>query len=316
MCWLHSGEDLIISLTNQTVRGANYYNYLISIGDKRVEKWPLMSSPWPTVAITAMYLLTCLIGPKVMSHFPPQKLRPVIVTYNLATAGLNAYIGIEIFLTSRSLAYNWTCQPVDYSNDPRAVRIAAALWWYYFSKCIELLDSLFILLRKNFHQLTFLHIYHHATMFPLWWIGAKYVAGGSSFLGAFFNCLVHVVMYSYYAVAALGPSMKRFLWWKKYLTLLQMVQFVAALVMGCNAIRIGCDFPMWMQYTLVAYMVSFLVLFSNFYYKAYITDRELRKANEVKNGVKNGVGKANVVNGVNGANGINGIHSIDSKKKN
>ena len=27
----------------------------------------------------------------------------------------------------------------------------------------------------------------------------------------------------------------------------QMVQFVAALVMGLNAIRIGCDFPMWMQ---------------------------------------------------------------------
>ena len=27
----------------------------------------------------------------------------------------------------------------------------------------------------------------------------------------------------------------------------QMIQFVAALVMGLNAIRIGCDFPMWMQ---------------------------------------------------------------------
>ena len=26
-----------------------------------------------------------------------------------------------------------------------------------------------------------------------------------------------------------------------------MIQFVAALVMGLNAIRIGCDFPMWMQ---------------------------------------------------------------------
>jgi hypothetical protein len=46
-----------------------------------------------------------------------------------------------------------------------------------------------------------------------------------------------------------------------------MVQFVAALVMGINAIRIGCDFPMWMQYTCCLYMVSFLVLFSDFYYK-------------------------------------------------
>ena len=86
-----------------------------------------------------------------------------------------------------------------------------------------------------------------------------------------------------------------------------MIQFIAALVMGLNAIRIGCDFPMWMQvrpgvtfvhiipillqivskkqdspivfliititsitipqYSCIAYMVSFLVLFSDFYYK-------------------------------------------------
>ncbi len=32
-------------------------------------------------------------------------------------------------------------------------------------------------------------------------------------------------------------------------------------------LRIGCDFPMWMQYMLVIYMASFLLLFSDFYYK-------------------------------------------------
>lgn len=46
-----------------------------------------------------------------------------------------------------------------------------------------------------------------------------------------------------------------------------MLQFIAALVMGINAIQIGCDFPMWMQYTCCAYMLSFLVLFSDFYIK-------------------------------------------------
>ena len=83
---------------------------------------------------------------------------------------------------------------------------------------------MFIILRKREHQLSFLHIYHHATMFPLWWIGARYVAGGSSFLGALFNCCVHVVMYSYYALSAMGGRVKRFLWWKKYLTVLQVSQ--------------------------------------------------------------------------------------------
>ena len=111
--------------------------------------------------------------------------------------------------------------------------------------------------------------YHHSTMFGLWWIGVKYVAGGSSFLGAMCNCGVHVLMYSYYFLAACGPNVRKWLWWKKYLTLIQIIQFVFALVMGLNAIKVGCDFPLWMQYSANAYMLSFLILFGRFWHQEY-----------------------------------------------
>ena len=39
------------------------------------------------------------------------------------------------------------------------------------------------------------------------------------------------------------------------------------LIITKYCVRIGCDFPMWMQYCLVGYMASFLLLFSDFYYK-------------------------------------------------
>lgn len=42
------------------------------------------------------------------------------------------------------------------------------------------------------------------------------------FLG-FMNAFVHVVMYSYYFLAALGERVRPYLWWKKYLTALQIV---------------------------------------------------------------------------------------------
>jgi elongation of very long chain fatty acids protein 4 len=42
------------------------------------------------------------------------------------------------------------------------------------------------------------------------------------------------------------------------------------MIMGINGIKSGCDFPLWMQYMLVIYMISFIVLFGNFYAKAYI----------------------------------------------
>jgi elongation of very long chain fatty acids protein 4 len=89
-----------------------------------------------------------------------------------------------------------------------------------------MLDSVFFIVRKKENQLTFLHIYHHSTMFALWWIGVKYVAGGSSFLGAMFNCFVHVLMYAYYFLAALGPAYRRLLWWKKYLTIVQVSIYI------------------------------------------------------------------------------------------
>lgn len=38
------------------------------------------------------------------------------------------------------------------------------------------------------------------------------------------NSFVHVVMYTYYMLAACGPQLQRYLWWKKYITVLQMVR--------------------------------------------------------------------------------------------
>lgn len=43
----------------------------------------------------------------------------------------------------------------------------------------------------------------------------------SAFLPAMVNSGIHVLMYSYYGLAAIGLG--KFLWWKKYLTILQLV---------------------------------------------------------------------------------------------
>ena len=93
------------------------------------------------------------------------------------------------------------------------------------------------------------------------------------------NSFVHVIMYSYYGLSAFdSPKIRRHLWWKKYITILQLIQFVIALVMGANAIRISCDFPLWMHYALVLYMISFLFLFGNFYVQAYIVKERERSS--------------------------------------
>jgi elongation of very long chain fatty acids protein 4 len=37
------------------------------------------------------------------------------------------------------------------------------------------------------------------------------------------NSFIHVLMYTYYGLSALGPHIAKYLWWKKYLTILQLV---------------------------------------------------------------------------------------------
>jgi len=43
---------------------------------------------------------------------------------------------------------------------------------FYISKLLEFADTMLMVLRKKTEQVTFLHVFHHSTMFPIWWIGA------------------------------------------------------------------------------------------------------------------------------------------------
>lgn len=45
-------------------------------------------------------------------------------------------------------------------------------------KLLDLLDTVFFILRKKQNQVTFLHVYHHASMVGFVWIGVRFFAGG------------------------------------------------------------------------------------------------------------------------------------------
>ena len=78
-------------------------------------------------------------------------------------------------------------------------------------------------------------------------------------------------MYSYYFLAALGPHMQPYLWWKKYLTLFQIFQLSSVLIKNC-VIILGfgtCGYPWEFSFMTAILMVLFLGLFTEFYIKEY-----------------------------------------------
>merc|ERR1739848_978272 len=88
---------------------------------------------------------------------------------------------------------------------------ANIVWWYFFSKFTDFMDSSFMVLKKKNSQLTSLHVIHHAIMPMVSWIFLKWVGGGHSTFFMFLNMGVHVVMYFYYLVSGLGPQVQKYL---------------------------------------------------------------------------------------------------------
>ncbi|XP_022265430.1 very long chain fatty acid elongase 7 isoform X2 [Canis lupus baileyi] len=145
--------------------------------------------------------------------------------------------------------------------------------------------EIFFVLRKKNSQVTFLHVFHHTIMPWTWWFGVKFAAGGLGTFHAFLNTAVHVVMYSYYGLSALGPAFQKYLWWKKYLTSLQLVQFIIVTIhIGQFFFMEDCkyQFPVFL-YIIMSYGCIFLLLFLHFWYRAYTKGQRLPKT--VKNGI-------------------------------
>nr|CAH7747780.1 unnamed protein product [Callosobruchus chinensis] len=101
------------------------------------------------------------------------------------------------------------------------------------------------------------------------WFGVKFTPGGHSTFFGFLNTFVHIIMYGYYFLAALGPQYQKYLWWKKYLTALQMVQFILVMVHAFQLLFIDCDYPKAFVWWIGMHAVMFYFLFSNFYKQTY-----------------------------------------------
>ena len=78
---------------------------------------------------------------------------------------------------------------------------------FVFSKVPELIDTVFIVLRKK--PLIFLHWYHHVTVLLYCWHAFSTQAGSGLYFVAM-NYSVHAVMYGYYCLQALNCVPKSF----------------------------------------------------------------------------------------------------------
>ncbi|KAI9497967.1 ELO family [Zychaea mexicana] len=166
----------------------------------------------------------------------------------------------------------------------------------YLVKYWELIDTVFLVVKKKklggdekerADGFKFLHVFHHSMTMVLCYtqlVGRTTV----SWVPIVLNLTVHVLMYYYYFRTASGAK----IWWKKYLTTMQIIQFVIDLfvIYSCTytfyankyALQLpnfgtcsGGEGAAWFG---CAILSSYLVLFINFYRMTYNANKNKKNA--------------------------------------
>jgi hypothetical protein len=77
------------------------------------------------------------------------------VSYHLSSlSSHNLDIFSKVLTSGWTTTYSWSCQPVDYSDNPEALSMLNWCYCCYLLKGIELLETVLFILRKKYNQVT------------------------------------------------------------------------------------------------------------------------------------------------------------------
>ncbi|CAN7945494.1 unnamed protein product [Ixodes hexagonus] len=239
--------------------------------DPRTRGWAMSGNPIPLVVLCVAYVyLVKQWGPKWMSERKPFEIRSLMVAYNLILVVVNAFLVLALvrygYIEKR---YSLFGQGPDFATDPVALLIVKLSWWYYVLRLFEFLDTVFFVMRKKYAQVSTLHVFHHVVVAWNMWMNLTYGGQAQAMFVMIANSSVHVVMYTYYCVAALGPAFQKYIWWKRYLTQLQLVQFTVVFVHSCSYLLYRDSAISGFTVVMTAEAMVFLVWFMSFYAHAY-----------------------------------------------
>ncbi|CAG2172093.1 unnamed protein product [Oppiella nova] len=204
-----------------------------------IKDYPLMSTPWSLLLITGIYLtFVKRIGPKYMSTRKPYDLRWPIRVFNAFMVGVNFW-GLYNFIPRTNFGLNvWKCPQLCDEVDPYFIWLG---YIFFLSRMAEYMDTIFFVLRKKNNQVSNLHVFHHSIVPIAIWSVFKFVPSVENAMYPFINSIVHVIMYLYYTLASFGDRFEPYLKWKKYLTGLQLIQFIIIIMHSIRAPFIGCN---------------------------------------------------------------------------
>jgi fatty acid elongase 3 len=256
-------------------------------------------STWPVVTTALASYLAIIFGVReIMKDRSPQRLNTLFRIHN-AFLSVGSLILLVLMMEEvgsirlTNTTYGTMCDETSWTE-----RLEFYYMINYYFKYIELFDTVFLALKKK--PLAFLHVFHHSATALLCFVQLNGKTS-VSWVVISLNLAVHVIMYYYYFATAGGAK----IWWKKYLTSMQIIQFIIDIVIvyfgtyqhyaathyhhlphwsNCagteTAALFGCGL-----------LTTYLGLFINFYIQTY------KKSAKGKQSTANGIANGHAPNG-------------------
>ncbi|EPY31409.1 elongation of very long chain fatty acids protein 4 [Strigomonas culicis] len=243
-------------------------NFLKSVEHPFAKRLPLMNPCHVLFGVLfyfALILATLCIG-KLLGKGNYKMLG---LFHNYLLHMLSLYMSVGLCVSARAAGYSlWNNAA---GTTEKEWRIAKFIWVFYISKIPEWMDTVLMELKQNYHQVSFLHVYHHITIFVIWWFACWMAPGGEAYYSAMVNSSVHVVMYGYYFLTMIFSTgaIRNFLSnFKFIITKGQMTQFAFNCLQSVYDLIIvprgQLKYSAGLLQLLFWYMISLLALFGNF----------------------------------------------------
>mmetsp|Transcript_28627 Transcript_28627/g.62286 ORF Transcript_28627/g.62286 Transcript_28627/m.62286 type:complete len:373 (-) Transcript_28627:213-1331(-) len=228
---------------------------------------------WLSYTVAVLYVIAVKFGQRFMKDRQAWDLKGPLAAWNLFLA-VYSFIGV-VRVVPHLLGVLYV-YGFDYTLCRRAVPLYGngppGLWvsLFIFSKYFELIDTLFLVLRKK--PVNFLHWYHHFSVLVYCWHAFVWeMPSGIYFVSM--NYSVHSIMYFYYFLAAVCKKPPR---WALLVTIMQLSQMAVGVAVTLSHLQRltwspveNCDGHIPNLWFALGMYASYFYLFAEFLVKRY-----------------------------------------------
>jgi hypothetical protein len=218
--------------------------------------------------ILAVYLTSIyFILPRFMANRKPLDVTAVIRCYNAFQIIACIACVVLYFRYGFTLSYMWKCTDGVYENLPK---LAELHWFILMVKFAELFETILFVLRKKNEQVSFLHVFHHATTVTIVWLVVRHSNRMMDAFVGFINCFVHIIMYCYYLMSSYEVCKSTVARLKPLITVVQIVQLIAIIGHCIVATRADCGVNHFLYYLHMGNVAFMVFMFVQFFVKNYV----------------------------------------------